>query len=63
MQQSGSIVADTNGTFTFAVPLMASRAGNVKPGRTYTITVVATDALGNQGTCSTKVLVPHDQGH
>ena len=62
MQQSGSIVPATDGTFTFTVPLIASRAGNIKAGRTYTITVVATDAVGKQGTCSAGVLVPHDQG-
>lgn len=61
-QQSGSIVPATDGTFTFTVPLIASRAGNIKSGRTYTITVVATDAIGHQGTCSAEVLVPHDQG-
>lgn len=62
LQQSGSIVPATDGTFTFTVPLIASRAGNIKAGRTYTIMVVATDAVGNQGTCSAGVLVPHDQG-
>jgi len=62
-QQSGSIVPTTNGTFTFTVPLIASRAGNIKAGRTYTITVTATDTVGKQGTCSAGVLVPHDQDH
>lgn len=61
-QQSGSVVPGTDGTFTFTVSLVASRAGNIKAGRTYIITVVATDAVGNQGTCSAAVLVPHDQG-
>lgn len=62
-QQSGGIVPATDGTFTFTVPLIASRAGNIKAGRMYTITVAATDAGGHQGTCSAAVLVPHDQGH
>jgi len=61
-QQSGSIVPAAEGTFTFTVPLVASRAGNIKSGRTYTITVVATDTSGHQGTCAAEVLVPHDQG-
>jgi VCBS repeat-containing protein len=61
-QQSGTITAQSNGTFSFNVPLAASRAGNIKSGRQYTITVTVNDAIGNQGSCSAVVTVPHDQG-
>jgi hypothetical protein len=31
-------------------------------GRTYTVTITATDSSGNQSTANVKILVPHDQG-
>jgi hypothetical protein len=45
------------------VSLIAARNGNDQDGRTYTIIVSGQDALGNVGTRSTVVTVPHDQGH
>jgi hypothetical protein len=39
----------------------AQRDGN-GPGRTYTITISATDAFGNMATANIQVRVPHDQG-
>jgi hypothetical protein len=62
-QQNGTVTAQSNGGFSFSVPLVASRAGNIKAGRQYTIAVTATDAIGNQGSCSALVVVPHDQGN
>jgi hypothetical protein len=41
---------------------MASRKGNDKDGRKYTIIVTATDNLGNDITKQIEVIVPHDQG-
>jgi hypothetical protein len=41
---------------------MASRRGNDKDGRTYTIIITATDNLGNAITNEIEVIVPHDQG-
>jgi len=48
--------------FDEVIQLQASRLGKDKDGRTYTISVTATDGSGNRGTASTVVLVPHDQG-
>lgn len=41
--------------------LLASRLGNEKTGRVYTFVYQSTDELGLTGTCTAKVLVPHDQ--
>ena len=41
--------------------LTLSRAGTDKAGRQYTTTVTATDKIGNAGSCSAVVGVPHDQ--
>ena len=62
-QQTGTVTAQSNGGFSFSVPLMASRAGNIKESRQYKIAVTAADAIGNQGSCSALVVVPHDQGN
>lgn len=49
-----------NGT-VWEVWLRAERAGP-SPGREYSLSVVVTDASGNQSTASGTVKVPHDQG-
>lgn len=41
--------------------LRAERSG-MGAGRKYTLTFVADDVAGNQGTCVTTVIVPHDKG-
>jgi hypothetical protein len=51
------------GAYSFTVLLVASRDGNDKNGRTYTITVSASDYAGNSASVSTAVIVPHDQGN
>ena len=51
-----------DGTWERTVELMASRRGNDKDGRTYTIIVTATDNLGNAITKEIEVIVPRDQG-
>jgi len=48
--------------FGSVIQLEASRDGNDKDGRVYTIIVTATDKAGNEATASVTVLVPHDQG-
>jgi hypothetical protein len=63
VQPSGSFALGSGGSYSFGVPLIAARNGDDKDGRTYTINVVAADQIGNVGTCSAVVTVPHDQGH
>jgi uncharacterized repeat protein (TIGR03803 family) len=52
----------TGGAYSFVVSLVASRNGGDKNGRTYTITVSASDYAGNPASAAATVLVPHDQG-
>lgn len=60
---SGQTSPDWTITGDETVMLRAERSGNGKVARVYTITVLATDASGNQSTPSTvTVTVPHDQG-
>jgi uncharacterized protein YjiK len=61
IQPAGPLSLGANGTFAFTIELEARRLGGDRDGRTYTITVVAKDLAGNQGTASITVLVPHDQ--
>jgi uncharacterized repeat protein (TIGR03803 family) len=61
VQPSGSFTADAGGSYSFTVPLIAARDGNDRDGRTYSINAVARDNIGNVGSCSSVVTVPHDQ--
>ncbi len=62
VQPSGNIVIGSGGIYSFGVSLTASRGGSDADGRTYTIVVSGTDQIGNVGSCSAVVTVPHDQG-
>jgi hypothetical protein len=62
VQPTGGVTLGVGGSYSFAVPLVASRAGNDMDGRTYTIVVRGKDQAGNTGSCSAVVTVPHDQG-
>lgn len=48
--------------FGDVIQLEASRGGDDKDGRLYTIFTTTTDKAGNQSTSSTTVICPHDQG-
>jgi glycosidase len=63
IQPSGPVSLDSGGSYSFTISLQASRNGNDKDGRHYTITVSASDLGGNLGSAATVVTVPHDQGH
>ena len=62
-QPSGFATVDRNGNYSFTVDLQASRLGQDKDGRQYTLDVYAVDRAGNVGLGQTMVLVPHDQGN
>ena len=62
-QPQGSVTVGTGGNFSFTLSLIAERHGDDFDGRTYTINVSATDAIGKVGVCSIVVTVPHDQGN
>jgi hypothetical protein len=59
----GTARVGADGRYSFVVNLQASRTGQDKDGRLYTIIVTATDPAGNTGSARTFVVVPHDQGH
>ena len=63
VQPTGPVSLGAGGAYSFTVLLQASRNGNDKTGRQYTITVSAKDYAGNSGAAATIVTVPHDQGH
>lgn len=62
VQPAGPITVAANGTYSVTLSLVADRNGNDNDGRKYTIIIVATDQGGNEGSATTTVIVPHDQG-
>ena len=62
VEPSGSLTLGADGRYTATIALQASRNGNDKNGREYTITVHAENLAGNEGSAATSVIVPHDQG-
>lgn len=61
VQPSGSFAIAADGRYSFTVGLVASRQGNDRSGRQYTIAILASDLAGNTGSASAVVIVPHDQ--
>lgn len=59
VQPHGSITVGNDGTFSFSVPLLASRRGDDRDGRTYTIRISA-QAAGTTGSATAVVTVPHN---
>ncbi len=63
LQPSGSFTINAaDGAYACTVPLEARFPGNDKTGRTYTVTVTATDNAGNTASVTVTVTVPHGQG-
>jgi hypothetical protein len=63
VQPSSTFTLGVSGSYSFGVSLIAARNGDDQDGRTYTIVVAAKDAIGNTGSCTAVVTVPHDQGN
>jgi hypothetical protein len=63
VQPSGPLTLGKHGSYAVTIHLQASRHGNDKHGRQYSITVSAHDTTGNEGVETTRVIVLHDQGH
>jgi hypothetical protein len=61
IQHGGTVNLASDGSYSFAIWLEASRHGDDINGRRYMIVVSAKDNAGNLGTGSTLVVVPHDQ--
>jgi VCBS repeat protein len=62
VQPTRAIALGPGGNYSFTVLLQASRRGSDLDGRRYTITVRAKDNVGNGGSKTSAVTVPHDQG-
>jgi len=62
IQPTGLVQPRPDGTFAFTVLLGASRRGNDRDGRLYSVYVTAKDNAGNGATAVAAVRVPHDQG-
>lgn len=63
VQPHGSVTLAAGGTYSFTILLEASRRGQDKDGRRYTITIQAKDNAGNLASEGSVVTVVHDQGH
>jgi len=63
IEPNGSVTLAADGSYSFTVSLQASRKGSDKNGRTYTVTITATDRAGLQATISiVETAVEHSQG-
>lgn len=58
---SGSVATSSTGSFSFGLSLQARRDANDHDGRVYTVSVTATDAVGNSVARVVTVTVPVDQ--
>jgi hypothetical protein len=63
VQPSGPVTIGPQGTYSFTVLLQASRLGTDLDGRSYKVTVRASNNAGKTGSKMAKVVVPHDQGY
>jgi hypothetical protein len=63
VQPQGEIALDPAGNYSFAILLQASRRGNDRDRRRYTIRMSAMDNAGNRGVKATSVTVLHRRPH
>jgi FG-GAP repeat len=61
IQSSGSIDLGHDGSYSISALLKASRKGNDRDGRSYTMIISAKDRVGNFASAQTFVRVPHDR--
>ena len=57
---AGSVAVNADGTYSFTVKLEAWRRGTDSDGRTYIVTVTATDSGGRTSSATATVKVPHN---
>lgn len=60
LDATGQVETEDDGSFTVAVPMVASRKGTDKDGRVYTMTFSATNEAGVKISEETKIVVSHD---
>lgn len=62
LDNNGKLELDSMGNFSIALPVKASRLGQDKDGRTYTVTLFATNEAGRSKSGNFEISVKHDQG-
>lgn len=62
MDAKGNLTIDAAGNFGITLPVEASRMGQDKDGRTYTVKLSATDEAGQGRSGDLVITVEHDQG-
>jgi hypothetical protein len=63
VQPGGPVIVGAGGAYSFTVLLEAARLGSDLDGRSYRLTVSASNNTGATGSAASTVIVPHDQGH
>jgi hypothetical protein len=63
IEPRGTFGVGPTGSYSFTVPLEASRLGTDKDGRHYTVWVTVEDRGGNTASQSVTIVVPHDAGN
>lgn len=58
VEPSGTFTVASDGSYSFTIQVESRRIKKDPAGRTYTVTVQASDRNGNQGTANTVILVP-----
>lgn len=61
VQPSGNVDLQPDGSYAFMILLQASRRGNGRDGREYTVTITANDFAGNTASAAGIVTVPHSK--
>ncbi len=56
------VIIENQTSINQVLKLEASRRGDDKDGRKYTVKILVTDLAGNTSLSTTEVTVPHDQG-
>ena len=62
VEPRGAVDVDMDGRYAFTIKLRATQKGHDQDGRQYHIRVAAHDLAGNEGSETTHVTVPHEQG-
>jgi hypothetical protein len=62
LDQTETVTVDSDGAFTVSVPMVASRKGNDKDGRLYSVVFFAESDAGVFESPETRVVVLHDNG-
>jgi hypothetical protein len=60
LDQEQAIALNSDGSFSVAIPMVASRKGNDKDGRLYIVRFIAKNEAGVGESSETSIIVTHD---